>query len=112
GAPIDAQPLVGGGDVTVTRRVPERRTRTIIGTDLRPYEQEYTVLVEQQETIPMPPTVYVLNGAGLLLAVDPETGDSRWTQYVPLPGTEREQVDPRTGLRVVVPGTARLLLDP
>jgi outer membrane protein assembly factor BamB len=111
-SPIAAQPLVGGGDVTITRRVPERRTRTILGTDLKSYEQEYTEVVEQEEVLPLPPTVYVLTNQGDLYAVDPESGDSRWTSIVPIPGTEREQVDPRTGRRVVVPGTARPVTDP
>lgn len=112
GAPINAQPLVGGGDVTIVRRVPERRTRTIIGTDLRPYEQEYTEVVEVEETLPMPPTVYVLNEGGELYAVDPDTGQSRWNEFIPIPGTEEESIDPRTGRSVPVPGTGRVMLDP
>ncbi|WP_161602144.1 outer membrane protein assembly factor BamB family protein [Tautonia marina] len=108
-SPISAQPLVGGGDVTITRRVPERRTQTIIGTDLKPYEQEYTEVVEQDEVLPMPPTVYVLSDDGDLYAVNPDTGESRWTSVVPIPGTEQERVDPRTGRTVVIPGTAQLV---
>lgn len=112
GAPITAQPLVGGGDVTIVRRVPERRTRTIIGTDLRPYEQEYTEVVDVEEVLPMPPTVYVLNEGGELSAVDPDSGGSRWKELVPILGTEQETIDPRTGRSVPVPGTGRLMLDP
>ena len=81
GAPIGAEPLIGGGDVSITRRVPERRTREIMGPDLKPYQQEYTEVVESVETIPMPPTIYVLNESGELFAIDPDTGESRWGPY-------------------------------
>jgi outer membrane protein assembly factor BamB len=76
GAPITAQPLVGGGSSTGGPGTS--------GNDLGD------------------PTVYVLNDAGQLFAIDPETGRSRWNQLVPVFGTEREQVDPETGRREVV----------
>ncbi|RUL88964.1 outer membrane protein assembly factor BamB family protein [Tautonia sociabilis] len=114
GTSISAQPLVGGGDVTVTRLVRVEEAQTFTGTDLREYSRNVTRVVEQEETIAMAPAVYVLNDAGLLFAVDPETGTPmpNWSEPIPIPGTEREQVDPRTGLRYPVPGTAQLALDP
>lgn len=102
GAPISAQPLVGGGDVTVTRQIREEVPETYVGTDLREYTRNVPRIRTEEQTIPMPPTAYVLNDAGQIFAVDPETGESRWNRPIPVPGTEREVVDPETGRREVV----------
>ncbi|QDV33387.1 outer membrane protein assembly factor BamB family protein [Tautonia plasticadhaerens] len=118
GSPISAQPLIGGGDVVVTRQVREDVPETYIGTDLREYTRTVPRIRAEEETIPMPPTAYVLNDAGQIFAVDPETGQSRWNRPVPVPGTEREVVDPETGRRQVVrqwvldPETGRPALTP
>jgi outer membrane protein assembly factor BamB len=76
GAPNTAQPLVGGG-----------------ASSGDPGTQ-----ADQMGD----PTVYVLNEAGQLFAIDPENGQSRWNQLVPVFGTERERIDPETGRREVV----------
>lgn len=89
GAPIAAEPLIGGGDVTVHRTVARTVPKEIVGPDLRAQTIMETVYEDQAEVMPMPPTVYVLNEAGRLYAVDPVTGSPRWDETGTRTGAER-----------------------
>ncbi len=76
--PVAAQPLVGGGNISITVKVPETRTKTVVGTDLKEYQQDYTVLVDEERVIEMTPAIYILNERGSLYSVNPETGRGYW----------------------------------